>query len=108
MNRLTETKLEREVRISFAYIDHITDEACKKLDLLKKEYEPKKAKCEQLEHYQVEVALRGGLMSAAHCYAMNVAQQQSLGARNRSYGGLQNSQAPYGNYGLNSLLPIGL
>jgi DNA-binding GntR family transcriptional regulator len=41
MNRLTETKLEREIRISFAYIDHITDQACNKLDELKKEFEPK-------------------------------------------------------------------
>lgn len=38
MNRLTETKLEREMRFSFAYIDHVINQACAKLDELKKEF----------------------------------------------------------------------
>lgn len=41
MNRLTETKYEREIRIGFAMIDRHFDDAVSKLDDLKKEYENK-------------------------------------------------------------------
>ena len=41
MERLTETKFEREMRIGFAMIDRHFDDAIVKLDALKKEYERK-------------------------------------------------------------------
>ncbi len=38
MNRLTETKLDRSIRFYNEYVDHLTNEACKKLDVLKSEF----------------------------------------------------------------------
>lgn len=43
MERLTETKFDREMRIGFAMIDRHFDDAIVKLDALKKEYERKLA-----------------------------------------------------------------
>ena len=41
MERLTETKFEREIRIGFALIDRCFDDAISKLDSMKDEYEAK-------------------------------------------------------------------
>ncbi len=41
MERLTETKFEKEIRIGFSKIDRILDDAISKLDAMKAEYEAK-------------------------------------------------------------------
>lgn len=43
MERLTETKFEKEMRIGFSKIDRIFDDAISKLDAMKAEYEKKLA-----------------------------------------------------------------
>ncbi len=65
MNRLTETKLDRSIRFYNEYVDHVTNEACKKLDVLKKEFTKNKYRDElDAENKEVIAGLMVNLQMA--------------------------------------------
>ena len=65
MNRLTETKLNRSIRFYNEYVDHVTNEACKKLDVLKKEFTKNKYRDELCaENKEVIAGLMANLQMA--------------------------------------------